>query len=244
MTCITPPALTDLDLAMYLEGDADATVAHHIATCPACRDKATAFAQQQAALQAQLYRSTCPTPDELRDYQMNLLNRADAGNVALHLARCPHCTRELFVLKEYLGDIPATVPHFVDQLKLLVARLLSAPAPSTSALLPTGQRGGESNLLLYQAGEFQIGLEVMDDRTSGHKQLHGVITGGDGENLLVHLWRNNVLIATAVVDPLLGDFHFTQLPLSAATGEEPALYELIVSAQETKVRVPALHLGD
>lgn len=236
---------------MYVEGDADSAVAQHIAACPACRANAANLAQQQAALGTLLYRSTCPTPEELRDYEWALLDRADAGNVGIHLARCPHCTRELFVLRDYLAEAPATAVNVGGQLRLLVARLLNPTAPlSPATLLPAGRRGTEPTLSLYQVDGWQIGLEVGEDPVSGQKQLRGIITQNqltseEPENLLVHLWRDGELVATAVVDPLLGDFQFTQLPPTAATnGDQPNLYELIISAQQTKVRVPALQLGD
>lgn len=251
MNCIDPPALTELDLAIYLDGEADAAVIHHIAACPACRANATTLAAAQLTLFDQLYRSNCPTPEDLRDYQIGLLSRADRSNVALHLARCPHCTRELFLLTDFLNQsVPvASTPNLFDQIKFLVATLMSAPSSSAPAL--AGQRGDESGLLLYQADDIQIGVEVVTDPESGQQQLHGVVTSAALDDLLVHLWRNGVLIATAPVDPLLGDFHFTNLPtISAttpattpATGDQQEAYELIISAQQVKLHVPRLPFG-
>ncbi len=241
MNCIDPPALTELDLAIYLDGEADATIAHHVAACPACRATAVTLATQQLTLFDQLYRSSCPTPEELRDYQRGLLERADRSNLALHLARCPHCTRELFILQAFMAQAspvaqaaPAT--NLLEQIKFLVATLTGAP--NTPAL--AGQRGDDPTLLLYQAEEIQIGLEVVADPASGQKQLHGVVTSAALDDLLVHLWRNGVLIATAPVDPLLGDFHFTNLPVAATAEAQEDTYELIISAQQLKLHVPQL----
>lgn len=236
MNCTTPPALTDLDLAMLLGDDAEPAARQHVATCPACRARAETLAQQEAALVDQLYRSTCPTPEELRDYHLQLLTRSAGSNIGLHLARCPHCTRELFDLTTFLA--PAAAPiSLVDQVKLLVAQLVDLGGSAAPVL--QGVRGDEPTLLLYQVGEIQIGLEVVTDPASGQKQLDGMITGDDLANLLVHLWRGGQLIATAAVDPLLGDFHIANLPADQPT----AAYELIVSAQQTKIRVPELRLA-
>ncbi len=250
MNCTAPPALTELDLSVYLDGEADAAVAQHIATCPACRANATTLAEQQLTLFDQLYRSNCPTPEELRDDQVGLLDRADRSNLALHLARCPHCTRELFMLQEFMAEAapalqPAPVSHLLDQIKFLVATLVGAPNSSVSAL--AGQRGAEPTLLVYAADEIQIGLEVADDPESGQKQLHGVVTSAMLDDLFVHLWRNGVLIATAPVDPLLGDFHFVNLPVANRFGLSTSErgvdeYELIISTQQIKLRVPQLRL--
>ncbi len=248
MNCIDPPALTELDLAVYLDGEADPAVALHIATCPACRANATFLAQKQLTLFDWLYRSNCPMPEELRDYQRGLLGRADRSNLALHLARCPHCTRELFMLQAFMAQSPLmaqpSAPNLVEQIKFLVAKLVNAPNP----LMPTlaGQRGAEPSLLLYEADDIQVGLEMIDDPESGQKQLHGIVTSALLDDLFVHLWHNGRLIATAPVDPLLGDFHFVNLPVadrSAAATAETAVYELIVSAQQVKLHVPHLPLA-
>lgn len=237
MNCTTPPALTDLDLAMLLGDDAEPAVRQHVANCPACRARAEQLARQEAALLDQLYRSTCPTPEELRDYHLQLLTRSAGSNIGLHLARCPHCTRELFDLTAFLAPPAAVSTTFVDQIKLLVAKLVDLGGRAAPVL--QGVRGDEPTLLLYQVGEIQIGLEVVADPTSGQKRLDGMITGEDLANLLVHLWRGGQLIATAAVDPVLGDFHIANLPADQPTAD----YELIVSAQQTKIRVPELRLA-
>lgn len=229
LTCTVPPPLTDVELAMYLDGEAELGVEQHVAQCAACRDAATGLARQQAELAARLYRSACPTPDELRDYQMGLLTRTDASNIGLHLARCPHCTHELFVLDEFLGD-PLPTPTLREQIRRLVASL--APGLSTGAL--AGQRGAHEPLLVYTAEGLQIGIEIEENLETGMRSIKGLITSGDLDNLLVHLWRDGQLVATALVDSLLGDFQFTNV--------EPATYELIISAQQTKFRIPQVAL--
>jgi hypothetical protein len=133
---------------------------------------------------------------------------------------------------------PALTTTLLDQIKFLVATLTGTPSPPAAAL--AGQRGAEPTLLLYQAEEIQIGLEVVADPASGQKQLHGVVTSAALDDLIVHLWRNGVLIASASVDPLLGDFHFTNLPVAATAEDGAATYELIISAQQLKLHVPQL----
>lgn len=241
MNCIDPPALSALDLAIYLDGEADAATVHHIAACPSCRAKAVAQAQQQNQLADLLYRSHCPTPEELRDYAMGLLNRTDHSNVALHLARCPYCTRELFVLNDFLAA-EAVTPHPLAQLVFHVATLLNGAVTNGATPLLAGQRGAEPALRLYQAGAYQIGLELVEDITTGQKHLQGIITGGELDNLLVHLWHNDQLVATVPVDPLLGDFQILNVPTLANDSDLESSFELIVSAPQVKVRIPALQL--
>ena len=62
----------------------------------------------------------------------------------------------------------APVSHLLDQIKFLVAKL----TVSQPVCMPTlaGQRGAEPSLLLYQADDIQIGLEVVDDPESRQKQ--------------------------------------------------------------------------
>lgn len=230
MNCTTSPPLTELDLLRYLDREGDTVLAQHIAGCPACRDKVTALVQQNNAIVSQLYRSMCPSPAELRDYRLNLLTRVENGNIALHLVRCPHCTRELFVLDQFLPEEPGPIANVVYGIKFLSARLASTF--NTADLLPAGARGDTAPPQIYESDDLQIGLEIEVDKQTGTYTIKGLITGENLNNLFVHLWRNDTLVATAQVDNVLGDFQFTSL-LSAN-------YELIVSAQETKVRLPQI----
>jgi len=252
MNCIDPPALTTIDLASYLDGEADVAIVHHIAACPACRATAIAQAQQQNQLSALFYRSTCPTPEEIRDYRLGLLNRADESNVALHVAHCPHCTRELLVLHEFLAAQTLPTVNPLQQFILHIAKLLPATAPNVANPLLAGQRGNDSTLHFYQADEFQIGFNVIKDPGTGQRALHGMIAGGDLDNLLVHLWCNGQLLATVAVDPLLGDFQIPELSKlldksedsKIERTEENRVFAVIVSAPQVKVYIPALHLDE
>lgn len=256
MNCTDPPALTDLELAMYVDGEATAATIAHLAHCPSCRERAAALAQQQVDQQTLLFRSTCPTPAELRDYQLGLLARADQSTIALHLARCPHCTHELFVLETFLlpQTEPDTAPWYTP-ITLLVAELIQqVQALGTGAQL-AGQRGATAPLQLFQSGEVQVGITIEEEPTSGTYTINGLIangqalltdnmmdnemdSGAQSQQLLAHLWRDNMLIATTMVDSLLGDFRFANISPAAPD----VAYEVIISAEQTKLRLPNLHV--
>jgi hypothetical protein len=65
MKCISSPALDDVQILTFIEGEADDVIAAHIKECPFCREKADRWTRLQKGLQKQLYRVSCPTSMEL-----------------------------------------------------------------------------------------------------------------------------------------------------------------------------------
>ena len=59
MKCITSPALDNVGIAMYVDGEADETVIAHIQQCPFCRERARQWTLLQNSLRKQSYRIDC-----------------------------------------------------------------------------------------------------------------------------------------------------------------------------------------
>jgi anti-sigma factor RsiW len=241
-----PPELTDRDLLAYLDGEADPQVAEHLERCPHCRQRAARLAHLQGHLTAQLYRLVCPPPQELGEYHLGLLAADRAAAVAYHLAECPHCTREIAQLQDYLADLsPALdlsqVERVVGRVRVLVARLLAAGdeagwpgQPSLAPALP-GLRGAEAGPLIYQADGLQVLIQIQEDvQQPGRKTILGLVTGLDNPHQLeVHVWQAGQRIATAPVDEL-GNF--------ALSNVTPGSYELILSGPEVEIHIQALDI--
>ena len=97
MECITSPALNDIQILSYVEGEADDRVVTHIKECQFCSERANRWTRLQTRLRKQLYRVTCPTPIELGDYHLGLLPAPQVLVVAQHVRGCPLCRREVVV---------------------------------------------------------------------------------------------------------------------------------------------------
>lgn len=104
-SCTRPPALSDIELSMFLDQEADHAVVSHLNGCPYCLARANALGHTQHDLKGQYYRHSCPEPELLRDYEFGLLEPAESVQLSQHLALCPHCSREL--LKYFQADLPA-----------------------------------------------------------------------------------------------------------------------------------------
>lgn len=234
--CIEPPALDELELSLFADGEAETKTISHIATCAFCRAKAEEISSQQQALTSLLFRSTCPTPEEVRDYQMSLLDRSRDNFVALHVASCPHCSREVALLNAFLDDplLQPTVgsPTLMGRLQTLIGELIQPQMDPTYS----GIRGGEGIVQTFRVGNGQLGIEVQpdDERPNAHI-VKGLVTGIEVSTLSVHLWQDEKLVATEPLDELLGDF----LIRGMAAGE----YELTLNGPDLVIRIPSLKIG-
>lgn len=155
MECISSPALEDIEIARYVDGEADEIVVTHINQCPYCRERARQWTRLQNGLREQLYRTTCPSPTELGDHHLGLLPASRALVIAQHVRECPLCQREVAELQEFLAEPPAP-PGFIEAAKVLVAQLVSGGTnPAWGAL-----RGENKGPLTFEAKGMVIALDI------------------------------------------------------------------------------------
>lgn len=237
MSCVIPPELDDRQLLAYLDGETDSQVAHHLDQCSHCRENARQLAHLQDQLTARLYRISCPSSLELGDYQLGLLSTAQAVAIAQHVNECPHCKREVSVLREYLnGEIePDLQASLVKRVKVMIARLVrdgqgwGQPSPVPGMV---GIRGGDEGPRIYQVDGVQLALEIQDDAGSpGRKVVLGLVTGLDSTGLRVTLRQADQIVATTSVDNV-GNFAFAQL--------NRGHYQLILTRPEVEIHVESL----
>lgn len=246
MACTSSPELSDRELLIYLDGEADHHTLAHLERCPHCREKARRLTRLQDRLTAQLYRITCPPPMELGEYHVGMLPRDQAAAVAQHLAECPHCAREVAQLRDYLTELsPALEPGPLERIKkrarVLVARLVNGGLETgllaRPALAPAyaGVRGEEDEPYLYQANDVQIAIDVQDDaERPDRKVILGLVIGAEPGGLEAHLWRADQRVAVIPVDEL-GNFVIPNLA--------PGSYELILSGPEAEIHIQDLQVG-
>ena len=209
-------------------------------------------------LAATLYRADCPSPQELGDWRLGLVDAARAATFQAHLQICPHCAREVAQLDAYLASLapeleprpvartepPQPASGMLDRMRVLVAELVRGPGGLQTAF--GAVRGAEdAGVSIYRAGDVQISLQVEDDPDQpDRKLLTGLVTSAEGQAWRVDAWRADEPIASARVDEI-GQF---VLP-SLAPGE----YQLIFTsnqdsdaasagAESTEIRLPLLAL--
>lgn len=185
-------------------------------------------------LAAHLYRLTCPTSDELGEHQLRLLPAEQAEKVGRHLQSCPHCRQELVQLQNFLADLAPEITHtWRERVKIWIARQVSQGSAGQSQLVPAlTLRGQDDDPLLYEAGDYQLTLEVQDDPVKpGCKVILGLVMGAEETQFQVHLWQDGVRIQEADLDEL-GNFVLAEVP--------PGVYDLILSRLTAEIHLQSL----
>lgn len=237
MTCSTPPQLTDLEIEMFIAGEATPAVAAHHAHCAACAARVAHRAGEEAALHRRLFRADCPPALALGEWQMQLLASEEATRLAEHLARCPWCQEEVGVIAEML-TLPLSVPEpRLAGIRRLVATLISQ-APGASGQPALALRGSESDQLSFAADTLTITLAT-ESTAQGQLMLSGLVIDADGAlgalaGQSVHLLQFEQIVAETVVDDL-NNFAFAAIP--------PGSYALAVPRDETVILIPEVELA-
>ena len=192
------------------------------------------MAKLENQLSKALYRSFCPEPNELGEYQLGLLSITRAQEIQSHLAECPHCRTELAQLKSFLSTVESDLePGLTERVRVWLAELIT-PSSGGGPALAFGLRGDESSVHFYQAGGAQITLEIQDDPNApGRKTLIGLILMEEATNLQTHLWRDEQVVTSAEVDEL-GNF--------TLSGLEAGKVELFLSGPDVEIQIKDLEV--
>ncbi len=204
--CISPPELDEKQLLMYLNGDADDVTILHLQRCEFCRERAEALDRFQKRLTSQIYRVTCPSAMELGEYHLDLLPDPQRLMVAQHVRQCPHCSRELTELRDFLKDLTPEA-SFLEPVKVLFARLTGTASSPVLAL-----RGQMKGPLIFEADNVVITLDIQPD-SHGQVSIYGQIAADDQEEWMggiVQLLQANMTGLTTDLDDL-GAFSFEQV---------------------------------
>jgi anti-sigma factor RsiW len=233
--CVDPTEIQEGDLMAYVDGVAEEAVVRHVRRCPACAHRVQALAGLGAALTANLYRRTCPKPDQLIAYQQSELEGNEKLVVAQHLRQCPHCARELADLaREERASLRKRLRVAIETLEAVlvppraqVAAVRDAEATRTA---PRVYRAGEIEIILsWQA----VWAQPNQWDLSGQVCVEGWAPETIG-GAWVELYRGADLIAIAAVDSG-GRFAFA--------GVEPADYDLCLLWENRDIKIKAVQVG-
>jgi hypothetical protein len=205
MKCITSPALENVEIAMYVDGEADEAVIAHIQQCPFCSERARQWTLLQKSLRKQSYRFDCPTPMELGDYHLGYLPDPQELVVAAHLRECLLCRREVAVLENFLGSL-APETSLLGAVKVLIARLTG---PQFENGLAPALRGEAKGPLTFEVDGILILLDIQQ-ASEGTFNILGQVAVDDQDtwtDAAAGLRRNNEPQFSAQVDDL-GAFRF------------------------------------
>jgi hypothetical protein len=207
MKCITSPALEDVEIAMYIDGEADEATVAHIQQCPFCSERAQGWARLQNRLRKQAYRANCPTPMELGDYHLKLLPARQALMVSAHLRECLLCKQEVAVLDDFLTGLAPEI-SLLGAVRVLIARLISGDGD----LAPAALRGAGNEPLTYKANGILIVLDIQPTK-EGKASIFGQVASENQDGWTgarVELRKADQLQASTEVDDL-GTFQYSDV---------------------------------
>ncbi len=180
--CIAPKELREGDLVAFVDGTADEAVADHVARCPYCASQVEAYRRMNQFFDATLSRRSCPAPEHLALYQMNLLAAKDKLLTAQHVRSCKHCQQELETLAGE-GESRSVLERVRQAIDVVEAAL--TPLPQR---VP-GLRGTASTLQRYESAEVTIHLSVQPGHTRGERTLLGRILYKEGSSRSTNGWE-------------------------------------------------------
>lgn len=208
MKCITSPTLDSVEIAMYIEGEADEAVVAHIKECPYCSERARQWTLLQNRLKKQSYRITCPTPMELGDYHLGFLSDTQKLVVAQHVRECLLCRQEVAILEDFLSNL-APGSNLLGAGKVLIARLMGTPAENG---LAPALRGEAKGPLTFEADGIVIVLDIQPTK-EGKASIFGQVAADDQDQwtgAIVELRKDDQLQDSTEIDDL-GTFQYTDV---------------------------------
>jgi hypothetical protein len=200
MKCITSPALDNVEIAMYVGGEADEAVIEHINQCPFCSERARQWTLLQNHVKKQSYRVSCPTPMELGDYHLGFLSDSLKLVVAQHVRECLLCRQEVAILENFLINL-APESNLLGGMKVLIARLMGGQVESG---LAPALRGEAKGPLTFEADGIVIVLDIQPDN-KGRSNILGQVAADDQDQwtgALVELRQDEQLQCSTTIDDL------------------------------------------
>lgn len=169
--------LEEWELEMLLEGEGTPEMEAALAASPADQARLAALMDQTRALQAALFRVTCPAPLELGEYELGLLEAPRRVAVAAHLDECPHCAEELEGLTAAL-QAAVRPPATTGGLRRIVMRLAGA-LDGLGSLTPAPALRGADQVDCYIGEDFMLSLARRE--VAEGIELTGTLLASEGE---------------------------------------------------------------
>ena len=230
MKCIFDNEVEESQLLAYLDHEANQDTVKHLEQCAYCLERANALARLHDHLTDNFYRVDCPTSLELGEYHLHMLTPAQMLVISQHVRDCPHCTREIEQLEEFLSDLtPDAEINPLQKVKVLIARMVGERDGSSATSEPSFALRGESEgPITFVVEDIVIVLDIQPVNNEKVNIL-GQVAADDQDlwtEAIVELHQNNELQLSTIVDDL-GAFQLE--------GVMPGLKELQVTSKNGSI---------
>lgn len=238
MQCSFPPPLTEDQLSDALDGVADLSVHEHLEHCAHCRERLAEAQRIETALQNTLYRWDAPSPDELADYVMGLLDDSARSQIEAYLRTSPSTREEVKNMRAFLNLEASPVKPTPIQREPSKRRPPSKPRLEEiiAALIPKslqpalrGEGGISRGELTAEGRGVTIFIEYIAEGDT--YTLTGQVMAGEMDawvGALVQLLAQGRLVGSTVLDAA-GDFKLPNVP--------SGMYDLRIASENNRVIV-------
>ena len=234
MDCLNSLAPSDEELLSFaLDDEALPTEANnHLQQCETCQKRLTTYKQTNAYLLSHLYRSQCPSGQEISLYCADLVSEEDRIRIANHVLDCPLCANEVAETRAFLRTIDIELPEPAFSLRSLLHPIFATRVFKTQPQFAIrGESDSSESSWPRQYKAETVDLSLHHSFTSkGEHMLLGIITSVDPnesveifEGVIAELYTapgplasngdkpvTSALLSTKVDD--LGNFVFKPVP--------------------------------
>lgn len=181
MDCPNSIAPADEELLSFaLDGEALPDAARtHLEQCTTCQQRLARYEQANAYLISHLYRSQCPTGEQISLYCADLLPENECMSIATHVLECPLCAAEVEETRRFLQipDIELPAPSLSP--RTLVRRIFATRVVRPQLQFAVRGDAPETTWPRQFKAE-SVDLSLHLSRTSsGEPMLLGILTSTD-----------------------------------------------------------------
>jgi hypothetical protein len=183
MDCLNSIAPNDEELISFaLDDEALPTEANnHLQQCEICQERLARYKQTNAYLLSHLYRSQCPSGQELSLYCANLVSEDDRIRIANHVLDCPLCANEVAETRAFLRTLDIDLPILAFSPRAFLRPIFATRVFRTQPQFAV--RGGSDSSETpwprqYKSETIDLSLHL-SFTSKGERMLLGIITSVD-----------------------------------------------------------------
>jgi hypothetical protein len=225
--------LKDWELDMLFGGDGTPEMEAALVGNAENQARLQQLQKDESTLFSRLFRTECPTPLELGEWYLKLVDANSYQVIRSHLDMCSHCEEELaaitaVVSKPLFQGVPAKRGPSI--LKRIIMKLedLIGDGAGQMALAPV--RGNSWSSVCYAGGDYLLSLTKQQTISGG--ALIGSILATDLTGHAALKQGTNVVYQTPLTES--ATFSFDDI--------NPGFYELVIATPDAELIVPQLHI--
>jgi hypothetical protein len=181
MDCLNSIAPTDEELISFaLDEEALPEKANnHLQQCETCQRRLTRYKQVNTYLISHLYRSQCPSGEQLSLYCADLLPADERMRIANHVIECPLCATEVAETRSFLRTLDVELPVSSWSPRALLRPIFASRVMRTQPQFAVRGNGSEAAWpRQYKAESVDLSLHL-SLTSSGEHMLLGILTSID-----------------------------------------------------------------